>query len=160
MLVGLIIISPEGIIESVNPRTEQIFDLSTDGRRHPMSLNTEARLYSMNSREDLQQFMEECSTRRSIALRIRRSRRLEDFQSSFAQRPNTDGRFISPIFSMFRKTRSRALEERIRIDSFTRVACHRYFHPRLSDTTERRRSGRLTRSAMKVVHIAERNTPV
>lgn len=60
MLVGLIIISPDGIIESVNPRTEQIFGFTSSQMvgRHLMSLFIEARLYSLNSREDLNSFME------------------------------------------------------------------------------------------------------
>lgn len=60
MLVGLIIISPEGIIESVNPRTEQIFGFTSSQMvgRHLMSLFIEAKLYSLNSREDLNSFME------------------------------------------------------------------------------------------------------
>ncbi|HEY9785026.1 MAG TPA: PAS domain S-box protein, partial [Candidatus Obscuribacterales bacterium] len=60
MLVGLIILTPEGIIESVNSRTERIFGYTArqlEGR-HLMTLFVDSKIYSHNNPDDLRSFMD------------------------------------------------------------------------------------------------------
>lgn len=60
MLVGLIIITPDGVVKEVNSRVERIFgftDRQLQGK-HIMTLFTESKLYSVTNREDRQSFMD------------------------------------------------------------------------------------------------------
>jgi PAS domain S-box-containing protein len=165
MLVGLIIISPEGIIESVNPRTEQIFGFTSNQMvgRHLMTLFTEARLYSMNSREDLQQFMD--GMFHKALNRVGEFDALkqtgEDFpiELSLSEFNMADGRFF---LANILDVSERREVERLKKEFVSTVS-----HELRTPLTSIRGSltllsvgalGGLPEQAMKVVHIAERNT--
>lgn len=60
MLVGLIIITKDGVIESINPASERMFGFRADNLvgRHVMNLFADSRLFSVDNSQDRQKFME------------------------------------------------------------------------------------------------------
>lgn len=165
MLVGLIIISPDGIIESVNPRTEQIFGFTSTQMvgRHLMSLFVEARLYSMNSREDLNSFMENLFHKalNHVGEFDALKQTGEDFpiELSLSEFNMADGRFF---LANILDVSERREVERLKKEFVSTVS-----HELRTPLTSIRGSltllnvgalGALPEQAMKVVNIAERNT--
>lgn len=60
MIVGLIIIDKDGLVESVNPRTESMFAMRSHEmvQRHVMSLFADSRIFSVSDPNDRNSFME------------------------------------------------------------------------------------------------------
>lgn len=165
MLVGLILITPKGIIESVNPRTQTIFGYKAEELvgRHLLYLFADSKLYSENDPNDCSQFMESV-TQRALG-RIGEFDCLrkdgEDFpiEISLSEFNQAEGmRYMANILDV---------SERKEVERLKKEFVSTVSHELRTPLTSIRGSltllsvgamGQLPEQAKKVVTIAERNT--
>ncbi|MDQ5936056.1 MAG: domain S-box protein [Cyanobacteriota bacterium erpe_2018_sw_21hr_WHONDRS-SW48-000092_B_bin.40] len=166
MMVGLIIITRDGLIESINPRTESMFSTRSHEMlgRHVMSLFADARHFSVSDPNDRQSFMETLFTKalNRIGEFDCLSANGEDFpvEISLTEFVSPDGavRFMANVLDV---------SERKEVERMKKEFVSTVSHELRTPLTSIRGSltllavgamGALPEQAKKVVNIAERNT--